>query len=90
MVKSITNYEGDEVDLGDGDGDDDGADGDVDGEPPIHQGKVVTMASISPSSEAPVLQDLPSPGVGEEFRLHRLYKSWEKYGVDFLARRMHL
>jgi hypothetical protein len=31
-VQSITNYEGNEMDLGDGDGDDDGADGDVDGE----------------------------------------------------------
>jgi hypothetical protein len=29
-VQSITNYEGNEVDLADGDGDDDGADGDVD------------------------------------------------------------
>ena len=28
-VQSITNYEGNEVDLADGDGDDDGADGDV-------------------------------------------------------------
>ena len=31
-VQSNTNYEGNEVDLRDGDGDDDGADGDVDGE----------------------------------------------------------
>ena len=31
-VQSITNYEGDEVDLEDGDGGDNGADGDVDGE----------------------------------------------------------
>jgi hypothetical protein len=88
MVKSITNYEGDEVDLGDGDGDDDGADGDVDGEPPVHQGKVVTMASIFPSSEAPVLQDLPSPGVGEDLHLHRhLNKSQKKYGLNFWAKR---
>ena len=31
-VQSNTNYEGDEVDLVDGDGGDDGADGDVDGD----------------------------------------------------------
>ena len=33
-VQSITNYEGNEMDLGDGDGDDDGAGGDVDGASP--------------------------------------------------------
>ena len=31
-VQSNTNYEGDEVDLVDGDGGDDGADGDIDGD----------------------------------------------------------
>ena len=35
-VQSITNYEGNEVDLADGDGDDDGADGDVDGDVSSH------------------------------------------------------
>ena len=46
----------------------------------------MTMALISPSSEAPVRQDLPSPGVGEDFRLRlRLNKSWEKYGLGFLG-----
>ena len=44
----------------------------------------MSMVSISPSPEEPVQQDLPSPGVGEDFRLHRrLYKSREKYGLDF-------
>ncbi len=46
------------------------------------------MASIYPSPEAPVRQDLPSPGVGEDFRLHRrLNKSREKYGLGFWAKR---
>ena len=35
-VQSIRNYEGNEVDLADGDGDDDGADGDVDGDVSSH------------------------------------------------------
>ena len=35
-VQSTTNYEGGDVDLGDGDGDDDGADGDVDGDVSSH------------------------------------------------------
>ena len=35
-VQSITNYEGNELDLADGDGDDDGADGDVDGDVSSH------------------------------------------------------
>jgi hypothetical protein len=49
------------------------------------------MASISPSLEDLVLQGLPSPGVGEDFCLHRrLRKSWEKYGVDFLEKQRRL
>ena len=90
-VQSNTNYEGDEVDLVDGDGRDDGADGDVDGDAPLRQGGVVmTMASISPSPEAPVWQDLPSPRVGEDFRLrYRLNKSREKYGLGFWVKRRH-
>ena len=48
----------------------------------------MTMASISPSREAPVRQDLPSPGVGEDFHLYRrLNKSREKYGFGFWAKR---
>ena len=48
----------------------------------------MSMASISPSPEAPVQQDLPSPGVGEDFRLRRrLNKSREKYGLGFWAKR---
>ena len=44
------------------------------------------MAWISPSPVASEQQDLPSPGVGEDFRLRRrLDKSWEKYGVPFFA-----
>ena len=43
------------------------------------------MASISPSPAASEQQDLPSPGVGEEFHRRRLYKSWETYGVGFSA-----
>ena len=44
------------------------------------------MASISPCPAASVQQDLPSPRVGEDFRLHRcLDKSWEKYGVGFFV-----
>ena len=44
----------------------------------------MSMASLSPSPEAPVQQDLPSPGVGEDFRLRRrLNKSREKYGLGF-------
>ena len=68
-VQSTTNYEGDGVDLGDGDGDGDGAD--VDGDEDA-------------SSHASEQQDLPSPGVGDDFRRCRLDKSWEKYGVTFL------
>jgi hypothetical protein len=35
-----------------------------------------------------VQQDLPSPGVGEDFHLrHRLNKSREKYGLGFWAKR---
>ena len=46
----------------------------------------MTMAWISPSPAASEQQDLPSPGVGEDFRLRRrLDKSWEKYGVGFSA-----
>jgi hypothetical protein len=60
--------------------------------PPLCQGGVVmTMASISPSPKALVLQDLPSPGVGEDFRHRRhLCKLWEEYGVSFLAIQRHL
>ena len=48
----------------------------------------MSMASISPSPEAPVQQDMPSPGVGEDFRLRRrLNKSREKYGLGFWAKR---
>ena len=44
------------------------------------------MDSISPSPAASEQQDLPSPGVGEDFRLRRrLDKSWEKYDVGFFA-----
>ena len=51
----------------------------------------MSMASISPSPEAPVQQDLPSPGVGEDFRLRRrLNKSREKYGLGFWAKRRRL
>lgn len=51
----------------------------------------MTMASISPSPEAPVRQDLPSPGVGEDFRLRRrLNKSREKYGFGFWTKRRRL
>ena len=51
----------------------------------------MSMASISPSPEAPVRQDLPSPGVGEDFRLRRrLNKSREKYGLGFWAKRRRL
>ena len=47
----------------------------------------MSMASISPSPEAPVQQDLPSPGVGEDFHLHRrLNKSREKYVLGFSAK----
>ena len=35
-VQSITNYEGDEVDLGDSDGDDDGANVDIDEDASSH------------------------------------------------------
>ena len=35
-VQSITNYDGNEVDLGDGDDGDDGAGGDVDGDASPH------------------------------------------------------
>ena len=46
----------------------------------------VTIAWISPSPAAAEQQDLPSPGVGEDFHLRRrLNKSWEKYGVSFFA-----
>ncbi len=46
------------------------------------------MASISPSPEAPMRQDLPSPKVGEDFCLrHHLNKSREKYGLGFWAKR---
>jgi hypothetical protein len=46
------------------------------------------MASISPSPAASEQQDLPSPGVGEDFDLRRrLNKSWKKYGVPFLTKR---
>ena len=34
-------------------------------------------AVISPTAVASEQQDLPSPGEGEDFRLHRLYKSWK-------------
>lgn len=48
----------------------------------------MSMASLSPSPEAPVQQDLPSPRVGEDFRLRRrLNKSRKKYGLGFLAKR---
>jgi hypothetical protein len=51
----------------------------------------MTTTSISPSPEAPVLQDLPSLGVGEGFRLcRRLNKSRQKYDLDFWAKRRHL
>ena len=44
------------------------------------------MASISPSPAASEQQDLPSPGVGEDFRLRRrLDKFWKNYGVPFFA-----
>ena len=43
------------------------------------------IAWISPSPAASEQQDLPSPGVGEDFRRRRLDKSWEKYGVGFFA-----
>jgi hypothetical protein len=42
----------------------------------------MSMASIFPSPEAPVQQDLPSPRVGEDFRL-RFNKYQEKHGLDF-------
>ena len=49
------------------------------------------VVSLSPSPEAPEQQDLPPPGVGEDFRLRRrLCKSWEKYGVGFFPRRSRL
>jgi hypothetical protein len=92
VFQSITNYEGDEVNLGDGDGDDDGAGGDVDGDasPYAKVGVVLTMTLISPSLEAPVLQALPSLGVGEDFCLYRrLCKSRENYSVGFLACRRY-
>ena len=44
----------------------------------------MTIASISPSPVASEQQDLPSPGVEEEFR-RRLDKSWEKYAVGFFT-----
>jgi hypothetical protein len=48
----------------------------------------MSMASISPSLEAPVLQDLPSPGVGDDFRLRRyINKSREIWLRFFLAKR---
>ena len=48
----------------------------------------MSMASISSSPKAPVQQDLPSPGVGEDFRLRRrLNKSRKKYGLGFWAKR---
>ena len=51
----------------------------------------MSMTSISPSPEALVQQDLPSPGVGEDFRFRRrLNKSREKYGLGFLAKRRRL
>ena len=44
------------------------------------------MASNSPSPAASEQQDLPSPGVGEDFRRRRLLdKYWKKYGVAFFA-----
>jgi hypothetical protein len=48
--QSITNYEGDKVDLRDGVGADVGDDGDADGETPSYSKEelVVTMVSISP------------------------------------------
>ncbi len=51
----------------------------------------MAMASISPLSEAPVRQDLPSPGVGEAFCLCRhLNKSREKYGLGFWVKQRRL
>ena len=51
----------------------------------------MTMASISPSPEALVRQDLPSLGVGEDFHLRlRLNKSREKYGLGFWVKRKRL
>ena len=50
----------------------------------------MTIAWISPSPAASEQQDLPSPGVGEDFRLRRrLDKSWEKYGVGFFVIRSY-
>jgi hypothetical protein len=52
---------------------------------------VMEMASISPSPEAPVRHDLPSPRVGEDFRLfHRLNKAWKKYGLSFWVKQIRL
>jgi hypothetical protein len=49
------------------------------------------MASISPSPDAAVQQDLPSPGVREDFRVRRRFnKSREKYGLGFWAKRRRL
>ncbi len=49
------------------------------------------MALISPSPEAPVQQDLPSPGVGEDLHLRcRLNKFREKYGLGSWTKRRRL
>jgi hypothetical protein len=46
------------------------------------------MASISPSPESSVRNDLPSPRVGVDFCLRRRLKIfWEKYGLGFWAKR---
>jgi hypothetical protein len=58
---------------------------------PLRQaGVVMTMTSISPSSEAPMRQDLPSPGVEDFRRRGGLNKSWEKYSLGFWEKRRRI
>jgi hypothetical protein len=81
-VQPNTNYEGDEVDLIDGD---DGADADVDGDvSPTSRRSGDDDAIHFPSPEAPVRWDMSSPVVGENFHLRRrLNKSRENMAWVF-------